>query len=71
MPQKTQLHCKPELVASTALAEHQIKIILAEGIMLDDQVFLPRNTEQELMFRLQSASHVVPLYAPTRPRLDD
>lgn len=52
MLQKTELHRKPELVAGTALAQHQIKVILAEGIVLDDQAFLPRHTELELTFIL-------------------
>jgi hypothetical protein len=38
------------LVAGTTLAEHQIKVVLAEGVVLDDQVFLPGDTEHELAF---------------------
>lgn len=43
---------KPKLVAGTALVQHQIKIVLAEGIVLDDQVFLIGHSEQELAFIL-------------------
>lgn len=54
VPQKTELHRKPELVAGTALAQHKIKVILAQGIALGDQVFLPRDTEHELAFILRT-----------------
>jgi hypothetical protein len=67
MPQKTELHRKPELVAGTALAQHQIKIVLAEGIVLDDQVFLPRHTKQESAFIVSQQAtlcHCTPLLGP-------
>jgi hypothetical protein len=67
MPEQAELHCKPKLVAGTALAQHQIKVILAEGIVLDDQVFLPRDTEHELAFIVSQQAtlcHCTPLHSP-------
>jgi hypothetical protein len=58
---------KPKLVAGTALAQYQIEIVLAEGIVLDDQVFLPRDTEYELAFILSQQAtlcHCTPLHSP-------
>ncbi|WP_244627351.1 hypothetical protein [Microvirga tunisiensis] len=67
MAQKTELHRKPDLVAGTTLAQYQIKIVLAEGIVLDDQLFLPRHPEHELAFILSQQAtlcHCTPLHGP-------
>jgi hypothetical protein len=67
MPQKAELHRKSELVAGTAPAQDQVEIIRAEGTVLDDQVFLPRDTEHELAFILSQQAtvcHCMPLHSP-------
>ncbi len=67
MPEQAELHRKSKLVAGTALAQHQVEIIRAEGIMLDNQVFLPRYTEHELAFIVSEQAtlcHCTPLHSP-------
>nr|WP_281024398.1 transposase [Microvirga calopogonii] len=44
-----------------------LKVILAEGIVLDDRVFLPRDTEHELAFIISQQAtlcHCTPLHSP-------
>jgi hypothetical protein len=67
MPEQAELDRKPKLVAGTTLAQYQIKVDLAEGTVLDDQVLLPRPTEQELAFILSQQAtlcHCTPLHSP-------